>query len=47
MDTNEKRQALKDAYPGFTIWAGKVDQMRDTQVSALYFKFKKEGRLRK
>lgn len=45
MDTNFKRREIYNAYDSKT-WKDKVNKMSDQQVVAIYFRFKKEGRIR-
>lgn len=43
-DIQNKRQALRDLYGD--SWKAKVDKMPDTQIVALYLKFKREGKIK-
>ena len=46
MKIEKKREALKDAYPGSgEKWAKKVDNMTDTEVSAMYLRLKDQGKV--
>jgi hypothetical protein len=44
MNTKQKREALKGAYPG-DKWAAKVDSMTDSEVVAIYLRLKKQGKV--
>lgn len=40
-----KRELIKQAYPHSVTWAAKVSKMSEQQVIAIFFRFKKEGKL--
>lgn len=40
-----EREAVKNVYSGSTRWAEKVDKMSPNQVTAIYLRFKAEGKL--
>jgi len=40
-----EREAIKAVYPNSPTWGGKVDRMSDSQVVAIYLRFKAEGKL--
>lgn len=42
--TQQKREALKGAYPG-SSWIQKVTKMSETQVVAVYLNLKKQGKV--
>ena len=44
MDTLQKREALKAAYPG-QVWQEKVTKMPESQVTAIYLKLKQQGKV--
>lgn len=44
MSTSE-REELKKAYPKSDRWADKVDKMSQSQVIAIYNRFRSEGKL--
>lgn len=41
----QDREVIKKAYPNSDSWAEKVDKMSPAQVSAVYIRLKKEGKL--
>jgi hypothetical protein len=41
---HEERQAIKLPYRGRS-WATKVNRMTDSQVHAIYIRFKREGKI--
>lgn len=43
-DIQKKRIAIRDLYG--PAWAKRVDKMSDSQVIALYLKFKNEGKIK-
>lgn len=42
-----EREELKKLYPKSDSWRAKVDKMSSAQVTAIYLKFKREGKLGK
>jgi hypothetical protein len=42
--TMKEREAVKTVYP-YKKWWRKVDAMTDAQIIALFFRFKREGKL--
>lgn len=44
MKIQQKREALKGAYPG-KKWAEKVDNMSDSQVTAMYMRLKSQAKV--
>jgi len=46
-DTIQKREELKKAYPTSDSWHAKVDSMSPAQVTAIYIRFRSEGKLGK
>lgn len=40
-----ERESIKKVYPNSHTWAEKVDRMSDSQVVAIYLRFKAEGKL--
>lgn len=40
-----KREQIKQAYPHSKTWPAKVDRMTDSQVVAIFFKLKNQGKL--
>jgi hypothetical protein len=44
LNTNQKREALKKAFPG-AKWAEKVRQMTEAQVVAIYLNLKRQNKL--
>jgi hypothetical protein len=49
MDAREeaqRRQAVKEVYSGSTEWPDKVDKMSIKQLTAIYLKFKAEGKVK-
>lgn len=47
MDVNQQREELKKAYPNSKQWHKKVDRMPENQVTAIYIRFRAEGKLGK
>lgn len=47
MGTNQEREALKKLYPNSDSWQDKVKNMPEDQVTAIYIRFKTEGKLGK
>ena len=45
MAINE-REEIKKVYPNSKTWYAKVDKMSPAQVTAIYIRFKAEGKLR-
>lgn len=45
MSTQNERDALKLVYPNSDSWLAKVDKMSDRQVTAIYIKFRSQGKL--
>jgi hypothetical protein len=45
-DLDQKREAIKQVYPKSTRWAEKVNKMSEEQVTAIYLRFRSEGKLR-
>lgn len=45
MDDNNMREAIKYVYAGQS-WKLKVKEMTNAQVQAIYFKFKREGKIK-
>lgn len=45
MGSNQERQELLKLYPTSDSWKDKVSKMSDRQVTAIYLRFKKEGKL--
>jgi hypothetical protein len=45
-DIEQKREELKKLYPSYS-WQYKVDKMSPAQVTAIYLRFKSEGKLGK
>jgi len=43
-DDMKKREAIRKVYSSMS-WSDKVDKMSESQVTAIYLKFKAEGRL--
>jgi hypothetical protein len=43
--TISERELVKQAYPRSKSWMSRVDKMPDTQVLAIYFKLKREGKI--
>jgi len=39
------RELIKKAYPHSKTWPSKVDKMPEGQVTAIFFKLKKEGKI--
>lgn len=46
-DLDQKREELKKVYPENSSWADKVNKMSLEQVTAIYLRFRSEGKLRK
>jgi hypothetical protein len=44
-DISRKRELIKRAYSPSLTWPIKVDKMPDTQVIAIFFKLKKQGKI--
>lgn len=44
-ESARQREAVKSAYPNSKSWASKVDNMSDTQVTAIYLRFKSENKI--
>ena len=44
-DDARKREALKAAYPTSKRWATKVNNMTETQVTAIYLRLKSQGKV--
>jgi hypothetical protein len=42
---SKEREAVKAAYPHSTKWATKVSRMSDQQVTAVYLRFKSQGKV--
>lgn len=40
-----KRELIKQAYPHSKAWKAKVDRMPENQVTAIFFKLRKEGKI--
>jgi hypothetical protein len=40
-----KRELIKQAYPHSKTWPSKVDKMPEGQVTAIFFKLKKEKKI--
>lgn len=40
-----EREMVKSAYKNSRTWGPKVDKMTDKQVIAIYFRFRREGKL--
>jgi hypothetical protein len=40
-----KRELIKQAYPHSKTWSSKVDKMPEGQVTAIFFKLKKERKI--
>ena len=45
MNAQQMREAIKYVYPSQS-WKLKVKEMTDQQVTAIYLRFKKEGKIR-
>lgn len=45
MNINQQREAVKAVYSGPT-WAHRVAKMSESQIQAIYIKFKNEGKLK-
>jgi hypothetical protein len=39
------RELVKKAYPNSIKWSKKVDNMTDGQVTAIFFRLRKEGKI--
>lgn len=46
-DLEQKRQELLKLYPKSAGWADKVKHMSSEQVTAIYLRYRSEGKLRK
>lgn len=44
MTVDEKRKAVKDAYP-WSSWSDRVDRMSDDQLCAIYDRLKKQNKV--
>jgi hypothetical protein len=42
---SQKRELIKRAYSPSITWPAKVDKMTDSQVIAIFFKLKKQGKI--
>jgi hypothetical protein len=40
-----KRELIKQAYPRSKTWLMKVDRMPESQVTAIFFRLKREGKI--
>ena len=45
MSGMSKREMIKQAYPYNKTWSKKVDQMPEGQVTAIFFKLKRERKI--
>lgn len=43
--TTRERELVKGAYPHSPTWKSKVDRMSDRQVTAIFLRFKREGKI--
>ena len=42
---SEKKELIKKAYPHSKTWPSKVDRMPEGQVTAIFFRLKREGKI--
>lgn len=42
---SEKKELIKRAYPHSKTWSSKVDKMPEGQVTAIFFRLKREGKI--
>ncbi|QPX71428.1 hypothetical protein SscP1EGY_30 [Streptomyces phage SscP1EGY] len=42
---SEKKELIKKAYPHSKTWPSKVDKMPEGQVTAIFFRLKREGKI--
>lgn len=42
---SEKKELIKKAYPHNKTWPSKVDKMPEGQVTAIFFRLKREGKI--
>lgn len=47
MASDQEREELKKLYPGNKRWAEKVNKMSEEQVTAIYLRYRSEGKLGK
>lgn len=45
MASISQREMIKQAYPHSPTWAPKVDKMPESQVAAIFFKLRRQGKL--
>lgn len=45
MSADTEREQIKKVYSGSSSWSARVDKMSDSQVVAIYLRFKAEGKL--
>jgi hypothetical protein len=45
MSAISKRELIKQAYPHSKTWPVRVDKMSEGQVTAIFFRLKREGKL--
>lgn len=46
IELERKRTAIREVYSDSQSWHDKVDKMSASQVTAIYLRFKREGRIR-
>jgi len=44
-DIFQKMELIKRAYPNSKTWPSKVDKMSEGQVLAIFFRFKRQGKI--
>jgi hypothetical protein len=42
---SEKKELIKKAYPHSKAWASKVNNMPEAQVTAIFIRLKREGKI--
>jgi hypothetical protein len=44
-DMSQKKELVKKAYPHSKAWASKVNNMPEAQVTAIFIRLKREGKI--
>jgi len=45
MITRQEKELVKQAYPHSKTWATKVERMPDHQITAIFLRLKREGKI--